>query len=92
MAGQGWQQVLRTQAGWLLLAAALVVAFVFSALTGSSGHAFLTTAARSSAVVLLLGVSLASVHMGHVWRVFARHDSIRAGIAAGGGLAQRLSV
>ncbi len=92
MAGQGWQQVLRTQAGWLALVAALVVALVFSALTGSSGYAFLTSAARSSAVALLLGVSRASLHMGHVRRVFARHDSIRADIAAGGGLAQRLSV
>ncbi len=92
MAGQGWKQVLRTQVGWLLPCAAMVTALVFSALTGSSGHAFITSAARSSAVVLLLGVSWASLHMGHALRVFARHDSIRADIAAGGGLARRLVV
>ena len=78
--------------GWVLPVAAMVVVLVLSALTGPSGHEFLTNAARSSAVVLLLGVARASMHMGHLWRVFARHDSIRADIAAAGGLGKRLSV
>ena len=78
--------------GWAVPAAIVVAALVFSALTGSSGHALLTTTARAGAVALLLVVSRASVHMGHTWRVFVSHDSIRNDIAAAGGLGQRLSV
>jgi len=92
MAGQDRQISLRSQMGWLLSAGAMVLALVFSALTGSSGHAFLTDVARLTAVLLLLGVSRASLRMGHTWRVFARHDSIRADIAAAGGLGKRLAV
>ena len=89
---QGRRISLESQRGWVLPVAAMVVVLLISALTGPSGHPFLTNAARSAAVVLLLGVARASMQMGHLWRVFARHDSIRADIAAAGGLGKRLSV
>ena len=89
---EGRQVSLRSLTGWAVPAALVVAALVFSALMGASGHAFLTTAARACAVALLFAVSRASVHMGHTWLVFARHDSIRNDIAAAGGLGQRLSV
>lgn len=89
---EGRHVSLRWLAEWVVPGAIVVVALVFSALLGASGHALLTTAARASAVALLLVVSRASLHVGHTWRAFASHDSIRNDIAAAGGLGQRLSV
>jgi hypothetical protein len=92
VADEGHQIALRPYLRWLAPAGALIVALTLSALLGSSMQAFLTNVTRSAAVTLLFCVARASVHMGHTWRMFARHDSIRADIAAGGGLAQRLSL
>ena len=76
----------------VLLPVSLVVALVFPAVTGSSGENFLTSSARATAIVLLVGVIGAAVETAHRWRIFTLHDSIRADITAAGGLGKRLMV
>jgi len=76
----------------VLLPLSLVVALIFPGLTASSGQSFVASSARATAVVLLLGVIGAAVEMAHRWRVFIRHDSIRADITAAGGLGKRLMI
>jgi len=90
VAGRHRQLSWATDMRWALPAGAMVAALVFSAVNGSSG--LLTGTARATALLLLLFVSRASVEMGHRWRVFTSHDSIRADIAAAGGLGKRLSI
>ena len=86
---QSWGQ--RTH--WaVLLPLSLALALIFPVLSGSSGQDFLTYSARATAVVLLLGVIGASVETAQRWRIFTRHDSIRADITAAGGLGKRLMV
>lgn len=70
----------------------MAVAFGVGALGGSSGQALLDAGTRLAAVLLLMLVARASLAMGHRLLVSSRHDSIRADIAATGGLGQRLSV
>ncbi|HEX2701306.1 MAG TPA: hypothetical protein VHM89_13985 [Acidimicrobiales bacterium] len=92
MEGRSRQVSWVSQARWALPVAAVAGALVFSLVSGSHGHELLTATARATAVALLLFVCRASVEMGNRWRVFSRHDSIRADIAAAGGLGKRLSV
>lgn len=76
----------------VLLPAAVIAALVSSAVDRSAGHPILAALARSTAVVLLVGVSWACVQLALRWRAVVRHDSIRADIAAAGGLGRRLMI
>ena len=78
----------------LLVPAILLVVLAGSATGGLSvGDAsFLSGLARTTASLLLLAVAAAAAHALVEWRQEVRHDSIRADIAAGGGLGKRLMV
>lgn len=72
---------------------AFVFALAYSvAVRSPGGESILGATARATAVVLLSVVTWSVVQTAHRWRVFIRHDSIRADIAAAGGLGKRLSV
>lgn len=77
---------------WALTAGVTVLALGSSAAAGSSGLGVLAAMARLTAILLLVVVSLAAAEVGHRWLTVTRHDSIRADIAAGGGLGKRLSL
>lgn len=80
--------------GALLVPAALMLA-VIATTTGVgtvSDGSFLKAFVSTAASVLLIGVAVASVQTGHRWREWTRHDSIRADIAAAGGLGRRLMI
>lgn len=83
--GTGLHRTLRVLGG---LVAVAVAAGVGTAGDGS----FLRTLVGAAASVLLVGVAAASVQTGNRWRMWTRHDSIRADITAAGGLGRRLMI
>ena len=91
-----WRRI--TSAGarayWAAGAAALVVVLLLAALPdGPVSHGDLLRALVSTAATaLLVVVTTVSLHEGHRYRDITRHLSIRADIAAAGGLGQRLMV
>ena len=76
----------------VVMPAVLVAAVVVSTIRQPNDDIAVTMAVRIAAALLLAGVICASVQVGHVWKAANRHDSIRADIAASGGLAHRLMV
>ena len=80
------------RAYWVVFPAVLVAALVFSAVRQPSDDTALTTAARTAAALLLAAVTCAAAQMAHWRRAATRPDSIRADIAASGGLGNRLMV
>lgn len=80
------------RAYWIVMPAVLVAAVVVSTIRQPNDAIALTMAVRIAAALLLAGVICASVQASHAWRAVSRHDSIRADIAASGGLGHRLMV
>lgn len=80
------------RAYWFVMPAVLVAAVVVSTVRQPDDHIVLTMAVRIAAALLLAGVICASVQVAHRWRTVSSHDSIRADIAASGGLGHRLMV
>ena len=91
-----WRQIRSwgTTANWAAGAAGLVVVLLLAtAQSGSlSGGSVLRALAGTTAGFLLVMVATASLHEDHRRRILNRHLSIRADIAAGGGLGKRLMV
>lgn len=74
----------------LLVLASLSLTALAAGVGTAGNGSFLTTLLGSAASVLLVAVAAASVQTGNRWRMWIRHDSIRADIAAAGGLGRRL--
>ncbi|MGH9177168.1 MAG: hypothetical protein ACRD0N_01245 [Acidimicrobiales bacterium] len=78
---------------WWAAAAALTVVVLTSAQGGPvTEGSLLRGVVGTIAAVLLTAVTTASVHEDHRRRALSRHLSIRADIAAAGGLGKRLMV
>ena len=91
-----WRQI--TSAGakayWAAGMAAMVVVLLLAAVQDGpfSNGDLLRAFASTAASALLVVVAAVSFHEGHRYRDITRHLSIRADIAAAGGLGQRLMV
>lgn len=75
----------------IVFPAALLVALVVSIADDSPGGT-LALAARVVAILLLVAVAGASAQLAHQRRTAVSHASIRADIAASGGLGKRLTI
>ncbi len=82
------------KAYWAAGMAALVVVLVLAAVQDGpvTNGDLLRAFASTTATGLLAVVTTVSLHEGHRYRDITRHLSIRADIAAAGGLGQRLMV
>ena len=90
-----WQQIgnYRSKAWWAVGGAAFVAVLLASAQNGPlTAGSLLRGVVGTVAAALLTAVATASVHEDHYRRALSRHLSIRADIAAGGGLGKRLMV